>query len=91
MTETQKKAVQAKLTEIRKTVAEHECTMTRLRNELLQNAQYFDTYSEMYTFIKANTPTFEAFCKDMTDAMDIFDAAQDKKRSVLLNASKRTS
>jgi hypothetical protein len=60
----------------------HEREMDKMRDRLLQYAAYFDSYAEMYCFIKANTPTFQHFCSDMKDASAIFFTSQEKKQAL---------
>jgi hypothetical protein len=79
MTAAQQISVENKLKELYAEMDRHAATMTKLRNELLQHAANFDSYGEMYTFIRAHTPTFEAFCLDMKDAIPIFDKAHNKR------------
>jgi len=81
MNQAQEVSVNATLAEIRREMVSHEATMTMLRAKLLQHAAYFESYTEMYCFIRKHTPTFGDFCKDMLDASPIFDAAQKKRES----------
>lgn len=67
MTPEQGRRVESKLAEIQAEIARHEEAMKRLRQELIVNAEYFETYDEMYRFIRAHTPTLEAFCIDMLE------------------------
>jgi len=72
MTEQQQNEVKTLLKEIYAAQASHEKHMNSLRTKLLSYAAYFDTYAEMYSFIKKNTPTLKDFCLDMLDALPIF-------------------
>jgi hypothetical protein len=74
MLKTYENIINLKLLEIQNELKRHSETISRLREELLINAAYFSDYNEMYTFIKAHTPTFEAFCEDMQDARKYFDS-----------------
>jgi hypothetical protein len=78
MTESQQEEVKLLLVKIKLKQKTHESEMGALRQQLLQYAQYFETYAEMYSFIKANTPTLGDFCKDMLEAMPIFWKRKDK-------------
>jgi hypothetical protein len=64
--------VKALLSTIHSKQAKHEREMGDLRNRLIAYAQYFESYAEMYLFIKANTPTIKDFCMDMWEALPIF-------------------
>jgi uncharacterized protein YfkK (UPF0435 family) len=54
----------------------HSREMAAIRRELLLKAAKFESYTEMYLFIKANTFSLGHFCKDMLDAAPIFWAAK---------------
>lgn len=72
MNQEQADAVKVILAAIKATQAQYQDDMARLRSELLSNVVHFDTYGEMYEFIKQNTPSLEAFNRDMLDASAIF-------------------
>lgn len=72
MTEEQALYTKKKLKEIEETQKKFELDMIKLRTELLENALYFDSYSEMYMFIKNNTPSLEAFNIDMLEARELW-------------------
>lgn len=65
MTPAQMLLVEANLAEINAELARHKATMEGLRSKLLLNARNFDTYIEMYRFVKKHTPSLEAFNTDM--------------------------
>lgn len=71
--------IENKLKEIIEETHRHELTMRKLREDLLSCAAYFESYGEMYTYIKAHTPNFEAFCTDMKDALPIFYKAEEER------------
>ena len=72
MNEEQKASVKKKLLEIKACQQKYEEDMRRLRTELITHALYFETYYEMYSFIKSNTPTFKDFCIDMLEARELW-------------------
>ena len=63
--------------ELKKSI--HEREMAALRKRLIQYAAYFETYSEMYYFIRRNTQTYQQFCQDMFEAIPIFYEAQERR------------
>lgn len=67
------------LKELGEEVTSHAEKMKALRNRLLQRARYFDTYAEMYLFVKKHTPSFQDFCLDMQEAAPIFFEAEKQK------------
>lgn len=72
MNEEQAQNVRKVLDKIQAVQVQYEADMKRLRAELLGNVQHFDTYGEMYSFIKQNTPDLATFNRDMLDATRIF-------------------
>ena len=72
-------SVKRKIAEIRQEQRRHEDSMEKLKDELLSHAEFFDTYAEMYVFIRRNAATFEEFCKDMRDAKPYFDRGHEHR------------
>lgn len=77
MNEEQKQNVYMCIQAIKDEQERHDACMHKLRKALLDNAKHFDSYLEMYIFIRANTPSFEAFCADMREARGVFDKYHD--------------
>lgn len=65
------------LVELKK--AMHKKEMEQLRQQLIGYARYFDSYGDMYCFIKSNTFSLEEFNKDMWAANKIFWEEQEKR------------
>ena len=57
----------------------HRREMAQLRDKLIKHAALFESYSEMYIFVKANTFNLESFCSDMFEARGVFDKAQEER------------
>jgi len=75
MTEAQELVVENHLLKIKNTIFKYEEELKQLRTELLINARFFDTYTEMYLFLKKHTDSLESFNKDMLDAREIWYAS----------------
>lgn len=66
-------SVEDKLLEINNVNQKYTSDMNKLRKELIQHSVYFESYTEMYLFIKKHTPTLEAFNLDMLEAREIYE------------------
>jgi len=72
--------IESTLKKINDEMSRHDSIMEKLRQELLSCAAYFESYGEMYIYIKSHTPSFAAFCIDMKDALPIFYAAEEARQ-----------